>query len=86
VRANPGSFNAAVWALDTWWLKNTVINRDEVIPPADPSTIVGDRDKVSRWIPERFGKASGQVAVPLSAQLMQEDATAGTWRHSLTSL
>jgi len=62
VRANTGNFNAAVWAIDAWWLNRNVVDADEVIPPADPGTTKSDRAKVSRWLPERFRKGkSGRV-------------------------
>jgi hypothetical protein len=60
VRSNSGTFDAAVWALDAWWLNKTIINTDEVIPPADPGTLPVDRDKVAPWLPERF-KASNRL-------------------------
>jgi hypothetical protein len=65
VRANTGNFNAAVWALDAWWLNETVIDVDEVIPPADPGTIVADRNKVSAWLPDRFRKGKRGKLPPL---------------------
>jgi hypothetical protein len=59
VRTNSGHFNAAVWALDAWWLNKKVMKADEVIPPADPGTTADDRDKLSRWLPGRFTKGKG---------------------------
>ena len=59
VRANSGNFNAAVWALDAWWLNKKVMDSDEVIPPADAGTTKSDRAKVRRWLPERFKKGRG---------------------------
>jgi hypothetical protein len=56
VRANSGNFNAAVWALDAWWLNKKVIKADEVIPLADPGTTSSDREKVGPWLPEPFRK------------------------------
>lgn len=59
VRSNAEIFNAAVWAMDAWWLNEKVINKDEVIPPADPGTTKEDRARVSPWLPERFMKGKG---------------------------
>lgn len=60
VRGSFGNFNAAVWALDAWWLNRTVMRADEVIPAADPGTTDADRKKVSPWLPERFKRGKGQ--------------------------
>lgn len=65
VRANDGNFNAAVWALDAWWLNKKVIKADEVIPPADPGTMNSDREKVAPWLPDRFKKGKRGKLPPL---------------------
>lgn len=59
VRANTGNYDAAVWALDAWWLNRTVVRVDEVIPPADAGTTKKDRVKVDRWLPDRFRSGKG---------------------------
>lgn len=60
VRKNTGNFNAAVWALDAWWLNKISIRSDEVIPPSDLGTTRLDREKVNRWLPERFKGGKGR--------------------------
>jgi hypothetical protein len=58
VRSNRGNFPAAVWILDAWWLNRLVIRKDEVIPPAEPGTLPGDRKRVAAWLPDRFKKGA----------------------------
>lgn len=66
VRSNPGNFHAAVWVLDAWWLNRSVINRDEVIPPADPGTLAADRKSVTAWLPARFKKRARLPILPVA--------------------
>jgi len=54
VRDNCGYHDAAVWALDPWWLNKKVIGRDEVLLPGGPGALKEDTRRVHAWLPERF--------------------------------
>jgi hypothetical protein len=54
VKDNPGLCDAAVWALDPWWLNRRVVHEDEVIPPGAPGTSETDVARYRRWLPDRF--------------------------------
>jgi len=38
VKDDPGFYDAAVWALDPWWLNMQVVRQDEVVPLGAPGT------------------------------------------------
>jgi GNAT superfamily N-acetyltransferase len=55
VRDNRGDEDAAVWALDPWWLNKRVVGKSEVVPPG--STIglsKKDGQRYDPWLPDRY--------------------------------
>ncbi|MGO8731437.1 MAG: FRG domain-containing protein [Terriglobia bacterium] len=56
VKDNPGLYDAAVWALDPWWLNRRVVHQDEVMPPGAPGTSRTDVTRYGRWLRDRFVK------------------------------
>jgi hypothetical protein len=54
VRDNQGE-EAAVWALDPWWLNKRVVREREVVPPgAEIGISSQDAERYSPWLPERY--------------------------------
>ena len=54
VRDTEGLHDAAVWALDPWWLKDRVSGKAEVLPPGSPGLTEADTRRYRRWLPDRF--------------------------------
>ena len=54
VRDTEGLHDAAVWALDPWWLNGRVSGNSEVLPPGSPGLAEADARRYGRWLPDRF--------------------------------
>jgi hypothetical protein len=55
VRAKNDETDAAVWALDPWWLNKKVVGKAEVIPPgAGPGLLASDANRYKSWLPDRY--------------------------------
>ena len=85
VRENNGAFDAAVWALDAWWLNIKVLGRryDEVIPPGDPVFMKLPR-KEHKWLPARTDKKAHLPALPIAVFPGHFDKRVGAQRSSFT--
>jgi hypothetical protein len=58
VRDSKGEKDAAVWALDPWWLNHRVLGEREVVPPgAEIGISKPDADRYSPWLPARYSTA-----------------------------
>src|SRR4029077_16583769 len=66
VRNNPGSYDAAVWALDPYSLNREVIGSAQVFPPSAGGVTTKDRELVKPWLPDRFRKMRGLPARPIA--------------------
>ena len=67
VRDNEGIEDAAVWALDPWWLNKEVVGEHEVIPPA--STIGLSKEDAKRyqaWLPDRYQSSAKLRELPVA--------------------
>ncbi len=55
VRDSRGARDAAIWALDPWWLNKRVVGEREVVPPgAEIGISKHDADRYSPWLPDRY--------------------------------
>lgn len=61
VRDHKGNHDAAVWALDPWWLNRLIIRKGDVIPVGDPGVSAHDASRVKRWLPERFPQRTARL-------------------------
>jgi hypothetical protein len=53
-----GEDNAAIWAIDPWWLNKRVVGQREVVPPgAEIGISKPDADRYSPWLPDRYSSA-----------------------------
>lgn len=58
VRDNKGDADAAVWALDPWWLNKRVLREREVVPPgAEIGISTPDAARYRPWLPDRYSSA-----------------------------
>ena len=58
VRDNKGDVDAAVWALDPWWLNKFVVGEREVVPPgAEIGISPADAERYKPWLPDRYSSA-----------------------------
>lgn len=65
VRDKIAGTDAAVWALDPWWLNEIVVQIGEVIPPgAEAGLFKTDSDRYKPWLPDRY-----EVATALKKEL-----------------
>jgi hypothetical protein len=59
VRDSSGAHDAAIWALDPWWLNKRVVGEREVIPPgAEIGISKHDADRYSPWLPDRYSTSN----------------------------
>lgn len=57
VRDSDGSRDAAVWALDPWWLNEQTVGQREVVPPgATVGISEEDAARYRPWLPDRYAK------------------------------
>lgn len=57
--------DAAVWALDPWWLNGSVLGVQEVIPTgAEAGLFKVDSDRYKPWLPDRY-EIEGDLKVEL---------------------
>ncbi len=83
VRDNRGDRDAAVWALDPWWLNLKVIRKDEVIPAGDPLFVDSNR-KEKNWLPKRLGRSTPLPKLPIAVLPGHIDRRIGAQRSSFT--
>lgn len=58
IRDSKGENDAAIWALDPWWLNKRVVHEREVVPPgAEIGISKQDADRYSPWLPDRYSTA-----------------------------
>lgn len=58
VKDGSGEDDAAIWALDPWWLNKHVVGEREVVPPgAEIGISRQDADRYSPWLPDRYSSA-----------------------------
>lgn len=58
VRHSRGAGDAAIWALDPWWLNRRVVGEREVIPPgAEIGISKQDAARYRPWLPDRYSTA-----------------------------
>ena len=58
VRDSSGESDAAIWALDPWWLNKRVVGEREVVPPgAEIGISQQDADRYGPWLPDRYSTA-----------------------------
>lgn len=82
VRDNMGDRNAAVWALDPWWLNWRVIRRDEVVPVGDP--LLPKNRKEQKWLPSRFQQTRTLPKPPIAVFPGNFDKRIGSQRSAFT--
>jgi hypothetical protein len=59
VRDNQGEDDAAVWAIDPWWLNKRVVGEREVVPPgAEIGIARSDAERYTPWLPDRYSVAT----------------------------
>jgi FRG domain len=57
-RDSKGDADAAVWALDPWWLNKHVLGEREVVPPgAEIGISTSDAERYRPWLPDRYSNA-----------------------------
>jgi FRG domain len=64
VRDNVGNLDAAVWALDPWWLNKRVLNRSEVYSPETMSDV--DLERYKPWLPVLFAEDPFLPELPIA--------------------
>jgi hypothetical protein len=65
VRDKRDETDAAVWALDPWWLNKVVVEMDEVIPPgAEAGLFEKDSARYQDYLPDRY-EVTGNLKVEL---------------------
>ena len=82
VRDNKGDRNAAVWALDPWWLNWRVIRKDEVVPVGDP--LLPKTRKERKWLPTRFQRKKSLPKFPIAVFPGNFDKRIGSQRSAFT--
>lgn len=82
VRNNRGRHDAAVWALDPWWLNDYVIQKDSVDPVGD--TLIPGALKEDDWLPQRFGPLGALPPLPIAVLPGHFDRRIGAQRSSFT--
>jgi hypothetical protein len=82
VRDNRGRHDAAVWALDPWWLNVMVIRKDSVDPVGD--VLIPDSKKEDRWLPKRFGRLGALPPPPIAVLPGHFDKRIGAQRSTFT--
>jgi hypothetical protein len=82
VRDNQGLHDAAVWALDPWWLNLMVLQKDSVDPVGD--VLIPDPKKEGRWLPRRFGPLRSLPQLPIAVLPGHFDKRIGAQRSAFT--
>jgi len=83
VRRNKGDCDAAVWALDPWWLNRKVMHKDEVNPVGD-ALFFGRNRQESKWLPKRSGWSKSLPELPIAVLPGHFDKRIGAQRSSFT--
>ncbi len=66
VKANPGYYDAAVWALDPHALNERVLGTEDVIPPSAPEVTSSEKKIVKAWSPATFGSRRKLPKLPIA--------------------
>jgi hypothetical protein len=82
VRDNRGRADAAVWAIDPWWLNGMVIQKDSVDPVGD--TLIPGPLKEDEWLLDRFGPIGKLPPLPIAVLPGHFDRRIGAQRSSFT--
>jgi len=82
VRDNRGRHDAAVWALDPWWLNVMVIGKDSVDPVGD--VLIPGPKKEDAWLPKRFGRLGALRSLPIAVLPGHFDKRIGAQRSMFT--
>ena len=76
--------DAAVWVVDPWWLNNSVLGKDEVLP-ASPGLVEKDTKRYRPWLPDRFdAKVKLTTKLPVAIYPTQFDARIAAQRSCFT--
>src|SRR5262249_7679935 len=82
VRDNRGLHDAAVWALDPWWLNWKVLRKDSVDPVGD--VLITGPKKEDHWLSKRFGPLGALPSLPIAVLPGHFDKRIGAQRSAFT--
>lgn len=85
VRDGGTGSDAAVWAIDPWWLNKRVVGEREVIAPgAEGGLFSADAQRYAPWLPDRFDPTAVLKELPVAIYPTHIARRIGTQRSCFT--